>query len=73
MAKQRTKHYSVADLNSQLPEEVSKLYKVVKLGKRSSTRFMSPDFGIIDLKTISLKKVEQLIKSKCPYFESKGK
>ena len=65
------KHYSLVDLNKELPSEVSKLYKFVNKDKRSSTKFLCSKFGSINLKTITIKEIEHLMKVKCPYFVKK--
>jgi len=68
MAEAKTKHLSVSDLNKALPAEVAAKFKVVNAGKRTSTKFYHPKWGSINLKTIHIKRVEQLVALKCPYF-----
>lgn len=71
MEKKRKKHYSESELNKILPDNVSKKYKFIVIEKHSTTKFISPKYGLIDLNKITLQKVEHLVKLKCPYFVKK--
>lgn len=62
-------HYSASDLSKVLPKEVSDLYKVVKLSKRSTAAIVVGNFGKINFKTLTLKKAEYLVKNGFPFLE----
>lgn len=71
MSKQN-KHLSVADLNKVLPAETAEKFSIVNPGKRTSTKFIC-EFGLIDLKTLTVQRAEQLVKLKAPFIERKSK
>lgn len=62
---------SLTDANKALSAEVSAKYKVVEWNKNTGIKIHHTKYGIINLKKITVKKVEALIKMKCPIFEKK--
>lgn len=65
------KMVSLADANKALNADVAAKYKVVLWEKRTTIKVYHTKYGVINLKKISLKKVEALMKAKCPVFEKK--
>ncbi len=59
------------DFNKALPAEVSALFKVVGLKKKSSTNIHFTKYGDVNFKTISIAKAKQLVKLKFPYLVAK--
>lgn len=66
------KHLSKSQMNKALPKEVAEIYEIEFEGKRSSTRFYTSTFGLIDLKTMSLRQAEDLLKRKAPFIKKKS-
>lgn len=58
------------ELDSWLPEKVAERFSVEGVVKGSSKK-MYPKFGIVDFKTISLARAEQLVKMEFPYLKKK--
>jgi hypothetical protein len=61
------------DLNKALPAETAEQFKVVGLETRQSTKVVSPKYGEVDFKTLSIKTAESLIKKGFPFIVKKAK
>lgn len=61
------------ELQKVLRKEVGAIYRVVKWPYMRSTKIETAQYGTIDLRTIGLKSVSQLVNSGCPYFVPKTK
>lgn len=64
---------SKLDLNKELPAETAAEYKISGLEKNQSTKVWFPKYGVVDFKTLSLKKAEHLVKVKAPFISKKQK
>lgn len=61
------------DLNKTLPAETAAEYKITGLDKNQSTKIFFPKYGVIDFKTLSLKKAAHLVKVEAPFISKKKK
>lgn len=60
MAKE-VKHLTEVELNAALPKLTAEKFKVVNMSKRTSTRFFTAKFGLVDLSTLTVAAAESLI------------
>lgn len=65
------KHMSTSDLNKVLPKATAEQYKLVNLGKRTSTRIFNAKHGVVDFKSLSVARAQQLVDAGAPFIELK--
>jgi hypothetical protein len=63
----------VRELNKALRKEVGAIYRVAKWPSTRSLKIDTAQYGVINLKTITLNSVSQLVNRGCPYFVAKTK
>jgi len=65
----KNSHLTSAEFNSILPADTAKIYEVVGLSNRTSTRLMTAKHGEIDFSTLSPARAAQLVSQKFPYLK----
>lgn len=72
LVKPEFQHLTVDDFNKVLPKEVAEKFAVTShIGKRSSTRVLFHKYGLVDFKSITLKRAIQLVQQGAPFIEVK--
>lgn len=59
------------DLNKELPAATAEKFEVVGTEKQQSTRIYFPKYGVIDFKTLSVKRAEFLVNAGAPFLKAK--
>ena len=63
-------HLTNKDYNKALPGETAKLFKVVSMGKRTSTKILFSKYGMVDFTTLSVQYAQRLVNKGFPYLEA---
>lgn len=64
-------YITLAQANKALPESTSASFEIVNFEKRTSTRFYSAKYGLVDLKKLSVARAKQLVALKAPFIKEK--